>query len=144
MSTPVRPVIFVVDDDPGIRESLCLLFEDAHYQVREARDGIEALEILRQETWPCVMLLDRMMARLDGVQTLHRLTEMPSSIWSRISILFMTARSDPLDSAEDEFIQRNIYATVHKPFHLDGLLALVEQAGEHLTLAGPDVQDRGA
>jgi CheY-like chemotaxis protein len=144
MGTPVQPVILVVDDDPGIRESLCALFEDAHYPVREARDGIEALAILSQETWPCIMLLDRMMARLDGIQTLHRLVEMPDSVRRRVSILFMTARSDPLDPASDEFIRRNTFATIHKPFNLDSLLALAAQAGERLIPAGPDVRDRGA
>lgn len=134
----VRPVIFIVDDDPGIRESLSLLFEDADYQVREARDGIEALEILHQETRPCVMLLDRMMARLDGVRTLHRLVELPADIQRRTSILFMTARSDPLDPAEEQFIQRFIFATIHKPFNLDALLAVVAQAGRQLIQGGPD------
>ena len=129
---PLQPVIFIVDDDPGIRESLAILFEDAHYQVYEAHDGAEALEILQRETWPCVMLLDRMMARLDGVRTLHRLVDMPTAIQRRTSILFMTARSDPLDPTEEQFIQRNIFATVHKPFDLDTLLALVAQAGRQL------------
>lgn len=134
-----RPVILIVDDDPGIRESLSLLFEDAHYQVREASDGVEALEILHRETLPCVMLLDHMMARLDGVGTLHRLVDMPADIQRRISILFMTARSDPLGPTEEQFIRRVIFATVHKPFDLDPLLALVAQAGRHLMRGSPDV-----
>jgi len=136
----VWPVIVIVDDDPGIRESLSLLFEDAHYQVREARDGVEALEILHRETSPCVMLLDRMMACLDGVRTLHRFVDLPADIQRRTSILFMTARSDPLDPTEKQFIQRVIYATVPKPFDLDPLLALVAQAGRHLMRGSPDVQ----
>lgn len=135
----VWPVIVIVDDDPGIRESLSLCFEDAHYQVREASDGIEALEILHREMLPCVMLLDHMMAHLDGVGTLHRLVDMPADIQRRTSILFMTARSDPLDSTEEQFIQRVTFATVHKPFNLDPLLALVAQAATRLIHGGSDV-----
>lgn len=135
---PLQPVIFIVDDDPGIRESLAILFEDAHYQVYEAHDGAEALEILQRETWPCVMLLDRMMARLDGVRTLHRMAEM-ADIQRRTSVLLMTARSDPLEPTEEQFIQRNIFATVQKPFNLDTLLTLVEQAGRQLIRGGSDV-----
>ena len=135
---PALPIIFLVDDDPGIRESLRMLFEDAPYQVREAQDGVEALEILNRETRPCVMLLDRTMARLDGVQTLHRLLEMPDEVRRRASILFMTARSDPLDATENDFINRVTFATIHKPFNLDALMALVAQAGARLTRSGPD------
>ena len=135
---PMQPIILIVDDDPGIRESLSILFEDAHYPVCEARDGAEALEILQRETWPCVMLLDRMMARLDGVRTLHRFVDLPAEIRRRTSILFMTARSDPLGSTEEQFIQRVIFATVPKPFDLDTLLALVAQAGRQLMRGASD------
>ena len=129
---PVRPIVCIADDDPGIRESLRMLLEDAQYEVCEARDGYEALAILQAETRPCVMLLDRMMARLDGMETLRRFIELPGEIQRRVTILLMTARSDPLDPSEAAFVQPIILATAQKPFNLDQLIALVAQASDRL------------
>ena len=135
MTTPLRPVVCVVDDDPGIRESLRFLFEEAEYEVREARDGSEALELLRADPRPCVMLLDRMMARTNGLQTLQRLVEEPERIQRRTAVLFMTARNDPPAPEAASFIQRHTFALVPKPFDLDALLALVARAAAHVAAA---------
>lgn len=133
---PVRPIVCIADDDPGIRESLRMLLEDAQYEVGEPRDGYEALAMPQAETRPCVMLLDRMMARLDGMETLRRFIELPGEIQRRVTILLMTARSDPLDPSDAAFTQPVILATVQKPFNLDQLLALAAQASGRLDYGG--------
>ncbi|MBI4608903.1 MAG: response regulator, partial [Candidatus Rokubacteria bacterium] len=42
----VRPVILVVDDDPGLRESFRAILED-EYEVLDVPDGLQALDIVR-------------------------------------------------------------------------------------------------
>ena len=132
MAEAARPVVLVVDDDPSIRESLRFLFEEAVYEVEEADDGVTALDLLRTRPRPRVMLLDRMMSRMDGMQTLRQLASEPPDILQRTIILFMSARSDPLAPDAAELMRQHTAATVTKPFHLDDLLAIVERASERL------------
>lgn len=123
-----RPRILVVDDDPGIRESLRFLFEDAGCEVVEAEDGATALYVLRADRRPFVVLLDRMMPRLDGVETLRRLSETSPEVLSRVVVLFMTARNDPPDRQAADFLREAAFATITKPFDLDALIELVKRA----------------
>ncbi len=132
MSVSVRPPVCVVDDDAGIRESLRFLFEESDYEVEEAENGEKALALLRADVRPRVMLLDRMMPCMDGVQTLRRLGAEPRELLERTEILFMTARNDPPGQEIAELIQRYTAATVTKPFNLDTLLAAVEGASTRL------------
>jgi CheY-like chemotaxis protein len=131
MAEGLRPSILVVDDDAGIREVLRFLFEDAGYDVEEAGDGIAALTLLKREPRPRVMFLDRMMPRLDGVQTLSLISNEPELL-ERTIVLFMTARSDPPEREIAELIQRSTSSTFSKPFDLDELLKAVESARKQL------------
>jgi CheY-like chemotaxis protein len=127
---PVRRVC-VVDDDEGIRDTLRYLLEDAGYAVEEAAGGGAALRLLDDTPLPRVMLLDRMMPRVDGVAILRALAERPE-IARRTAILFMTARSDPPDAEMARVIAASTIGTVAKPFDLDALLAAVERASRLL------------
>src|SRR5262245_10013068 len=66
-----RPVLLVVDDDPGLLEALRLIFE-GRYQVLTALNGPAALEIARSSPIDAV-LLDVLMPGLDGFEVLQRL-----------------------------------------------------------------------
>ena len=68
-SGPCRRMIFVVDDDPGIRDSLADVLRDEGYEVATAADGRDALNKLRTlRKVPCVILLDLMMPVMSGSQ----------------------------------------------------------------------------
>ena len=61
--------VLVVDDDPGIRESIVGVLADEGYTGIEARDGLDALARLRTgDAAPCLILLDLMMPGMDGMQ----------------------------------------------------------------------------
>ena len=64
-------VVFIVEDDPDIRDAYAALLEGERYETRLARDGQEALELLEGEPAPCLILLDLMMPRMDGFQFLE-------------------------------------------------------------------------
>jgi CheY-like chemotaxis protein len=63
-------VVLVVDDDPGIRETLVDLLGDEGYQVVTAMNGVDALDKLNAPTQarPCVILLDLTMPLMNGHQ----------------------------------------------------------------------------
>ncbi|HEV2405990.1 MAG TPA: response regulator, partial [Ktedonobacterales bacterium] len=57
----------VVDDDVDTRDVVRLLLEDVGYVVSEAKDGEQALDMLRASDVPLVVLLDLDLPRIDGV-----------------------------------------------------------------------------
>jgi putative two-component system response regulator len=85
------PSILVVDDLPENRELLLAHLEDLGYDVREARDGVEALEAV-DELEPDLILLDVDMPRLDGISVCERLKRHP--VRRLIPIVILTASND--------------------------------------------------
>ncbi|MGH2485718.1 MAG: response regulator, partial [Ktedonobacterales bacterium] len=103
------------DDDYGLRESLQALFELAGYDVRVARDGVEALRAL-EEREPDLLVLDLMMPRMNGqgvVQEMERRQLRP-----RIPVLILSASGDAQTDAE----QLHADGVVCKPFDIDVVL----------------------
>lgn len=94
----------------------------------EVEDGATALDVLRADRRPFVVLLDRMMPRLDGVGTLRRLSAESAAVARRVVVLFMTARNDPPDRQAADFLREATFATIRKPFDLDALIELVKRA----------------
>jgi putative two-component system response regulator len=95
MTNQIAPVarskVLVVDDVPANRELLQGHLDDLGYEVREARDGIEALEAVEAEE-PDLILLDIDMPRLDGIAVCERLKAHP--IRRLIPIVILTASND--------------------------------------------------
>src|SRR5262252_11230343 len=65
----MRPVVLIVDDDAGLRESFRLILEDG-YELVEASDGRQALEIVRNREVDLV-LLDIRLPEMDGIEVLE-------------------------------------------------------------------------
>jgi CheY-like chemotaxis protein len=111
--------ILVVDDDPGIRESLREVLEDEGYHVTCMANGQEALNHLKTASpRPCVILLDLMMPVMDGWQ-FRRQQKMDPAI-ADIPLVVITAtgkRPVLIDAAE----------LVMKPLDLKQLFAAVER-----------------
>ena len=87
--------VLIVDDDQSVRSMLGFVFQDEGFQVHEAADGVQALDVLRQGA-PDVMILDLMMPRVDGHGVLRARRDEALAPDCRIVIL--TAKSDPADS----------------------------------------------
>ena len=84
--------ILVVDDDYAIRDSLTELLEDEGYLVARAETGQEALEFLRQNGAPCLILLDLMMPVMDGYEFINQQRGDPSL--AEIPVVVITAAVD--------------------------------------------------
>ena len=88
---PKKPSILVVDDVPANRELLLGNLEHLGYEVREAHDGLEALDAV-DEREPDLILLDVDMPRLDGIAVCERLKAHPTR--RLIPIVILTASND--------------------------------------------------
>ena len=63
-----KATILVIDDDDDIRAVLAMVLDEAGFRVVTAANGREALEHLREDSQPDVILLDLMMPEMDGYQ----------------------------------------------------------------------------
>jgi DNA-binding NtrC family response regulator len=122
----VRPVILVVDDDPGVRESFRLILED-HYDVVDVPDGPSALDVVRASPMDLV-LLDIRLPGMDGIEVLERI----KAIDERVEVILVTAVKTVRTAVAAMKLGAFDYLT--KPFEEDELLSLASRALERRTL----------
>ena len=115
--------VLVVEDDPAVRAFVVEALHDEGYPVQVARDGVEAITALREGTPPpdrlCLVLLDMMLPKADGVDVLRALTD----LGAYVPVVAMSADRARLSEARAAGAQ----ATVAKPFDLNRLIETVER-----------------
>ncbi len=89
--------IILVEDDPILLKVLAKEFKDAGYEVSQAVDGEEGLQLVRMKH-PDIVLLDIIMPKMDGIEVLRKLKENPGT--KRIPVFMLTVLSDPKRLAE--------------------------------------------
>lgn len=91
---PGRKTILVVDNDAGMRAALkaALII---HYDVVEANDGMEAVDIIGNMPPPAMVVCDVQMPRVDGF-TLAKIMR-GNPLMKKIPIMFVSARNSPQD-----------------------------------------------
>jgi DNA-binding response OmpR family regulator len=100
--------ILVVDDETRMIGFIRMNLELEGYQVLEAHNGLEALEVIRTQL-PDLVLLDVMMPELDGFETLRMLRE-----FSTIPVIMLTAKGEEDDKVYGLELGADDYVT--KPF----------------------------
>jgi CheY-like chemotaxis protein len=110
--------ILIVEDDPGIREILCLALELEGYAVATAADGHEGLETLKVIGRPCLILLDLMMPVMNGWQFAEAIGK--DVTLAQIPIAVVTAYAERASSIKAQ-------AVIRKPVDMDVLLKLVKE-----------------
>lgn len=111
--------ILVVDDESRMRKLVRDFLEREGYQVLEAGDGLEAMELFYEEKDIALLILDVMMPKMDGWEVCREIRKN-----SKVPIIMLTARSDERDEllgfdlGVDEYIS--------KPFSPKILVARVE------------------
>jgi DNA-binding response OmpR family regulator len=113
-------VVVVVDDDSDIRAMLVRAL-GLTYTVYEARDGLEARELLDVLPAPDAIVCDIMMPRMDGLELAKSLRK--DATLQRVPILFLTARGAALDVISGINAGARHYVT--KPFKIAEVLAKV-------------------
>lgn len=132
MRAMAHPHILLVDDDQDIRETLRIALEEEGYEVDEAEDGAEALDLLRQSRQPLVVVLDQRMPRLTG-DALLRYVNKKEHLPARHTFVLVTANRELLSPVSLRMLQRMDVPVVDKPFELDDLLNLVAHAADSLS-----------
>lgn len=110
--------ILIVDDEKEIRDAVDIYLRGEGYKVFKAKDGIEALEIIEEQSLHLI-ILDLMMPRLDGMQTCLKIREK-----SNIPIIMLSAKSEDSDKILGLNIGADDYVT--KPFNNLELVARVK------------------
>ena len=121
------PRILVIDNDDGIRQSARFILEDAGYEVEEASDGMEGLALLRTCEESRVVLLDVAMPHLNGVQVLQLMND--DERLARHSFVVWSASRG---SVPAELLAAHDVPFISKPFDIDELVAIIEQAAARL------------
>ncbi|MGB1275043.1 MAG: response regulator transcription factor [Nannocystaceae bacterium] len=110
--------ILVVDDDPHLREVVRYALAREGFEVREASDGQQALDMCTANM-PDLLVVDVSMPELDGFSLCRRLRAT-----SHVPLLFLSSRSDELDRVLGIELGGDDYVT--KPFSTRELVARVK------------------
>lgn len=117
--------ILIVDDEPNIVMSLEYTFKKSNYEVFIARDGQEALELLKA-TYPDVIILDVMMPLVDGYATLEQIRKDVNLTHTKV--MFLSAKNKESDIEKGMALGADAYLT--KPFSIK---KVVDQVSDLLT-----------
>ncbi|MFP2933453.1 response regulator, partial [Pyxidicoccus sp. 3LG] len=110
-------LVLVADDEPAVLEVLSQVVEDLGHDVLKARDGEEALGLVRARR-PHLVVTDHMMPRLSGVELCRRMKQDPQL--SDVPIILLSAVL-PQGAPEAN-------AFLHKPFEITDFESLIRQA----------------
>jgi len=122
--------ILIVEDDEGVGPSIASLLRDEGYDVAIATSGRTALDRLKNEPLPSLILLDLMMPEMDGIE--FRVRQLADSRLASIPVIVLSARPDVAYQAKrllvDDFLA--------KPMNFEELLHVVQNraitvVGEH-------------
>ena len=122
LAKPAGPVIMVVDDSLTVRKVASRLLEREGYLVLTAKDGVDALEQMR-DTLPDVMLVDIEMPRMDGFDLARIVRRDPRT--QGIPIIIISSRT--ADKHRSHAAQIGVNAFLGKPFQESDLLEHVSR-----------------
>mgnify|MGYP000487430984 CR=1 FL=1 len=109
--------VLIVEDDKEIREGVKIYLKSKGYEVSEAADGVEGLEIIEKEEIH-LAIVDVMMPRMDGITMTMKLREKYD-----FPVIFLSAKSEEVDKILGLDMGADDYVT--KPFTPMELLARV-------------------
>ena len=114
--------ILIVDDEPNIVMTLEYTFKKSNYEVFIARDGQEALDILKSN-FPDVIILDIMMPMVDGFATLEQIRK--DANLQHTKVMFLSAKNKESDIEKGLALGADAYMT--KPFSIKKVVEKMEE-----------------
>ena len=114
-----RLKILVVDDESRMRKLVRDFLVKQEYEVLEAGDGEEALDVFFEQKDTALVILDVMMPKMDGWQVCREIRR-----YSKVPIIMLTAKGDEQDELQGFELGVDEYIT--KPFSPRILVARVE------------------
>lgn len=101
-----QPRVLIVEDDLLTLESMAYILEFEGYSVATARDGKEALGVLRQPPRPCAVLLDLSLPHVDGFEFIRRQNLDPGT--ANIPVIVITAMYAPMVPEATAILQKPV------------------------------------
>ena len=115
-----RPVLLLAEDEAMLRLLAREMLGEAGFQVFEAADGVEGLELLKSHPEISLLVSDIKMPRMDG----YALAEAGLALKPDLKILLMTGYSQTPPPA---LLKQAEVQILHKPFNLERLCALAAE-----------------
>lgn len=110
--------IMLVEDETSIRETMAEFLAEDGFEILQAADGLEALEVFR-ENQPDLIILDLMLPKLDGLEVCKAIRQK-----SNVPIIMVTARDEEIDKLLGLELGADDYIT--KPFSLREMKARIK------------------
>ncbi|HET9438826.1 MAG TPA: sigma-54 dependent transcriptional regulator [Longimicrobiales bacterium] len=120
-------IVLIIDDEPGLRQTVSLILADEGYEVNTASDGEEGLA-RALEVQPDIILCDVRMPRLTGLEFLEKYREANGTAM----VIVMTAYGG-MEMAI-QAMKKGAYDYIQKPFSPDQLVLTLKKAEERETL----------
>jgi two-component system response regulator HydG len=120
--------VLVIDDDPGVRESMGRMLRSAGYTVQAAATGDEGFDLARREGFD-VIISDMRMPGLSGLDVLRKLRDV------RVDASFIVMTGFGTVDSAVEAMKLGAIDFVQKPFFRDELLMRVRAAADRRQLA---------
>jgi DNA-binding response OmpR family regulator len=114
--------VLIADDEPNILLSLEFLMRKNGYEVFIARNGFEALSILKEHV-PDLVLLDIMMPDIDGYELCEQIRSRAE--FKMTKIIFISAKSRKIDIEKGIETGADLYVT--KPFSTRDLIKKIQE-----------------
>lgn len=133
----LKRTVLVVDDEPGHRQMVQAVLEDAGWNVLEAKSGKQALETLSHET-PHAALVDMRMPGMDGLELLKEVMVLRPSL----PVVMLTAYGSVGSAVEA--MKKGAFDYLTKPADNDELKAVLAKAYEYSRLIDENARLREA
>lgn len=122
--------VLVVDDSSFYRGTLGTLLKGQLYDVYEARDGLEALEIMDEQKDIAIVLTDYFMPNMDGFELVTRLRKK----YSKDELAIIAISGDTSEEMVSKFLKFGANDYIKKPFSKEEFICRVNNNAEHLSL----------
>lgn len=126
-----RLKILVVDDESRMRKLVKDFLTKSNYEVLEAEDGAQAVDLFFEQNDIALIILDVMMPNMDGWQVCKEIRE-----YSKVPIIMLTAKSDERDELQG--FELGVDEYISKPFSPKILVARVEAILRRTSQASAD------
>src|SRR5215467_2601182 len=129
-------VVLIVDDEPGIRDSLRAVLQDEGFEVETAASGEKCLDLTRQSDFACILLDIWLGKGIDGLETLKRLREDGNS-----SAVVMISGHGNIETAVRS-TKLGAFDFIEKPLSLERTVVTVKNAlrQRQLELTNAEIQ----
>ncbi|MEA5576298.1 PleD family two-component system response regulator, partial [Anabaena sp. UHCC 0451] len=109
-----QSLVLIVNDEPFNRQEMRLALEDDGYQVAEAKNGAEAINVFRQLR-PDLVLIDALMPYMDGFECCHQLLSVDSNKHTPVFMITVLEDQQSIDYAFQVGVEDYLIKPIHWP-----------------------------